>query len=78
MVCQGHTILNFKATIRRNETRELGGKDRYLYLCPQKPGGIVLKKFHPREEFLKHEVQLPRILFKTLHAPKELKAFLKF
>ena len=23
-----------------------------LYLCPQKPRGIVLKKFNPREEFL--------------------------
>ena len=56
----------------------VGGRGKYLYLCPQKPGGIVLKKLHPREEFLQHEVQLPRILFKTLHAPNELKTFLKF
>ena len=53
-------------------------RGKYLYLCPQMPGGIVLKNLHPREEFLQHEVQLPRILFKTLHAPKELKTFLKF
>ena len=42
---------------------------------PEVSGGIVLKKLHPREEFLQHDVQLPRILFKTLHAQNELKTF---
>ena len=57
---------------------EVTSRGKHFCLCPQKPGGIVLKKLHPREEFLQHEVKLPRILFKTLHAPNELKTFLKF